>query len=113
MRQALKICEANPGDLKPGSVAELACRFGGLASWWFQPLLVERVREELGLHLSMPCLPASHGSCWIVFVQHPPKRRPALRDAFLLPLQWRPNTPHSHRLPPKLVALAQLLFNST
>ena len=99
MRQALKICEANPGDLKRGGAASGE--------------LEVRVREELGLHLSMPCLPASHGSCWIVFVQHPPKRRPALRDAFLLPLQWRPNTPHSHRLPPKLVALAQLLFNST
>src|SRR3989442_438983 len=67
--QALEICQANPSDLKPGHVAELAYRFGGLASWWLQPSLVDRVEKELGLCLTKHRLPAGHGSCWIVFAQ--------------------------------------------
>src|SRR6266508_2692670 len=105
--RTLELCETDPRDLKPGHLAELVWRFGSLTSWWLHPRLLERVENEVGLRLARPRLPASHGSCWIVFAQQPPKRWPALRDAFVLPLQWQPNTPHSRRLPPKLAGLVK------
>jgi hypothetical protein len=86
---------------------ELAYRFGALASWWLQPLLVERMSMELGCRFPKPSLPAGHGSCWIVMAQQPRRRWPSLRDAFLLPLQWRQGARHGRNLPSKLVDLAQ------
>ncbi len=105
-RTLLELCQPPPQNLKPGQAVELVRRMGNLARWWLRPEVLERVAQELNGCWDTPRLPTAAGTCWIIFAQEPP-RWPALRDAFLLPLQWQSNTLDSLYLPAKLRGLAR------
>jgi hypothetical protein len=98
----LTTCRRSPADLKLGEVLDLVHGFGPLASWWLDRTILERA---FGVYCR-PSLPAVTGSCWVVFAQDSPPLYPCLAAAYLLPLEWRPDTSHSQRLPAKLIALA-------
>ncbi len=101
-------CRIEPGRMKPGQAAELVRRLGELASWWLHPDVLALAARALRIAWPRRSLPTSAGSCWIVFAQHSSMPWPALREAFLLPLQWRENTADSQQLPDKLRRLARL-----
>lgn len=104
----LELCRTRPSDLRPGQLVELVRCMGRLADWWLRPEVLERAGQELGQReVRRPSLPTAAGSCWIVFAQHQPPAWPALRDAFLLPLQWRRGTPDSPHLPFRLRQMAR------
>jgi hypothetical protein len=106
LHATLELCHNKPGQLQPGQVAELLRSLGPLASWWVHPDVWHQA-AALGIRWRKPQLPTSAGSCWIVFAQDECMPWPALREAFLLPLQWQERSADSPRLPPKLRQLAR------
>lgn len=103
----LSLCCTWPHKMALGEAVELVRMLGELARWWVHPDLLARAARALQTSWPQPQLPTSRGSCWIVFAQDSPTCWPALRESFLLPLQWRENTPDSPRLPEKLGRLAR------
>lgn len=93
-------------------------RLGPFARWWLRPEVLQLAADKfdsLG-HAGLaaywspknpPNLPRSHGSCWIILARRSEAASmPLLRASFLLPLEWKPVSGHSERLPPALCALA-------
>ncbi len=103
----LQTCRISPENLKPGEVMDLVHGFGRLASWWLNGRVLERAASLCDGHFPRPALPAAKGSCWVIFAQDSPPLYPCLAEAYLLPLEWRPDTSHSERLPAKLIRLAR------
>lgn len=103
----LDLCKCEPHRIKPGQAVELVRRLGELAIWWLHPKVLAVAAQALRTTWPQPHLPTSAGSCWIVFAQGPCPEWPALREAFLLPLQWRKDTADSQQLPAKLRSLAR------
>jgi hypothetical protein len=98
----LETCRRSPQDLKLGEVLDLVHAFGPLASWWLDGMVLERAFEG---RWHRPSLPATAGSCWVVFAQDTPPSYPCLAGAYLLPVEWRQHAAHSSRLPAKLIDL--------
>jgi hypothetical protein len=92
--------------LKPGHLADLYDAFHELIPWWFHEDVVKRIEQEIGYSFPDPQLPQDRGACWIILVMLHPQAYPLLRPAFLLPLQWRQESPHDGALPKPLCQLA-------
>lgn len=108
-----RLLQLPPQQLKPGHLEELVRKMGALADWWLAPELVRRLQEELQVPINPhPSLPGAAGTCYVLFAQNSPPRWPALRPAFVLPLQWRRDEPHSPHLPHKLRDLAERVANA-
>jgi hypothetical protein len=105
-QHALKLCERQLQQLKPGEVWHLLHGLKELAPWWLRPEVLERAGEQTGFQFARPELPESVGSCWIILAQPESRPWPLLRDAMLLPLEWRRNATHSEGLPTKLREMA-------
>lgn len=89
-----------------------------LARWILRPEVLRRVAEHDRARGDLdpsaywhdrPTLPIGSGACWVLFTQ---QDFPLLRPAFVLPLQWRPDQPHSRQLPPSLTELAEQVLDA-
>ncbi len=99
--------------LSTPDATDLVLRLDGLARWCLRPEVLQRAAANDSLPEShrqlwqqLPSLPATFGSCWVVFAldQHLP--RELLRPALVLPLRWVPGQSHSPGLPAGLARLA-------
>ncbi len=110
--QIVEWCRKSPADLKDGELSQLYRHMGRLADWWLGPELHRRLQQLWPGAAAAPRLPDAAGSCWIIIAQDESSPWPALRPAFLLPLQWVKDSPDSPRLPPKLQELARCVAES-
>ncbi|NLX99917.1 MAG: hypothetical protein GXY83_27785 [Rhodopirellula sp.] len=97
----------------PSAASEVVRQLGGLARWCLKPELLRLAAENDAIPpayrdawRTRPQLPATHGSCSVVFATHSQDRLPLMRPAFALPLRWVQGQKHSPRLPAALVQLA-------
>jgi hypothetical protein len=107
LRAITALCDdwVEPPD--PVRSARAVRLFGAVAPWWLRrDVLAAATRHQPAYRCyeQRPGLPGALGSCWVAFAQLRPL--PPLRDAFLLPVRWRPDTEHSDGLPPPLRRLA-------
>jgi hypothetical protein len=101
--------------LSAEEAGDLAAELGGLARWWLKDEVLrlaaradDNLREdEVGWWLEKPRLAATEGACWIIFGNDQPTEQTLLRPAFLLPLCWVPDRPHSPRLPTEVRLVAE------
>ncbi|MHB1426688.1 MAG: hypothetical protein ACYC3I_26315 [Gemmataceae bacterium] len=105
-QHALKLCERQLEQLRPGEVWHLLHGLKGLAPWWLLPEVLEFAGEQTGFRFARPELPESVGSCWIILAQPESHPWPLLRDAMLLPLEWRRSSKHGTGLPSQLHQMA-------
>lgn len=112
-----RYCAVALDQLTPPLAYELAYEHLGtsLARWVLRAEVLSQVAEHeifrgaaeaRGFWKTRPGLPANQGSCWIIFVLDRAEDCPVLKPAFVLPLEWRKEQPHSGQLPPSLAALA-------
>jgi hypothetical protein len=95
------------GPSQAGAGARSRPRDGVAGRGWLSGEVLDVIGAALGGPWPRPELPATAGSCWVVFAQDEPPSYPDLRDAFLLPLGWRQGHTHSLALPAKVIALAR------
>ena len=100
-------------DLTPQAAEFLVLRLGGLARWCLRPEVLHIAVENDAVPESyreawqrLPELPATHGSCWVIFATDTQARLPLMRPAFVLPLRWVQGQTHSPQLPAALVQMA-------
>lgn len=101
------------GPIPNRSAYRLVQRMGpNLARWIATRDLLRSANSHSGsIHgiplldaVSLPPLPTSPGSCWVLFVAKPP--RAGLREAFVLPFKWQKDQPH-RGLPPDVERVAR------
>ncbi|GBD35461.1 hypothetical protein HRbin36_00573 [bacterium HR36] len=112
VKQILKWLRYPPEALTAANVTWLVSRqaLAKLGYWWLHPQALERLSS---------CFPRQNrhwrckwGSCAILFAQNDSQSFPALRPAFLLPLQWRPSDKHDPRLSKAVIELAEQVKNT-
>lgn len=99
--------------LSPYAASKLVMLLGPVARWCLRPEVLARAAEDeaipedyLAEWRQTPQLPATHGSCWVIFATDSRTPGPLLRSAFVLPLRWEHGRKHNPRLPVGLEQLA-------
>ncbi len=99
--------------LSTPAATDLVLRLGDLAHWCLRPEVLQRAaandsvpESHRRLWQQLPALPATFGSCWVVFALNQHLPRELLRPSLVLPLRWVSRQPHSPRLPAELARLA-------
>ena len=100
-------------QMTPSSAFDLVMHLRELAPWWLRPEVWRRAAENDAMPDSFrqswqqpPELPATFGSCWVVFATQRDLPLALLQPALVLPLRWVPQQSHSSRLPSGLARLA-------
>lgn len=95
------------------AATDLVMLMDRLARWCLNPEVLRRAAENDSIRedyvaewRQTPQLPATHGSCWVIFATDSRVMLPLLRPAFALPLRWAEGQKHSPRLPVALERLA-------
>jgi hypothetical protein len=99
--------------LSTPAATDVVLRLGGLARWFLRPEVLRLAADNDAVPESyrqvwqqLPQLPATFGSCWVVFATDRQLPLELLCPAFVLPLRWVQGQPHSPRLPAGLIRLA-------
>ncbi len=110
-----KLCRS-PDSLRPQDASDIASRFGPLARWCLDPIVLEKARLDPSVtrSVSQQWFPARRcpqeaGGCCLLFANnHAPS---LLRSAFVLPLRWRRGIKFSPTLPPAVIDLGRRVLN--
>lgn len=115
-------CNKSLHGLSAQQASNAVARLGPLARWFLRrevfsraaddPFIGDRLRTHWRKWHDRPHVSGTYGNSWVVFVTQCPAPIPLVRDAFVLPLQWVPDTKHDARLPAELQDLAEMTFKS-